>query len=132
MMNYVVSLIVFPHFHIFLHWARKKYRRTVAKKKNKILNDPNFNYCTFYAMALKAIFFAMMYSACMPIFFLLCFLALNVQLYIGKFLIKRFVKEPVFVDNNAIEVASELIPYSLLLHCLTSILFLGVDEIFPA
>lgn len=105
MMNYVVSLIVFPHFHILLHWIRKKYRKIMAKKKHKLINDPNFNYCTFYAMALKAIFFALIYSSCMPVFFVLCLLALTVQLYIGKFLLKKFVKEPVFVDNNAIEVA---------------------------
>lgn len=92
MMNYVVSLIVFPHFHIILHWVRRKYREIMAKKNKKPINDPNFNYCTFYAMALKAIFFAMMYSSCMPVFFLLCFLALSVQLNVGKLLLKKFVK----------------------------------------
>ena len=91
MMNYVVSLVVFPHFHIILHWIRKKYRQYSAKKNGRPLIDPNFNYCTFYAMSLKAIFFAMIYSSPMPIFFFLCFIALNVQLYVGKFLVKKFV-----------------------------------------
>lgn len=125
-MNYIVSLIVFPHFHIVLHWVRKVYRRIIAKKAGRPIKNPNFNYCTFYAMSLKALFFAMLYSNSMPIFYLLCLLAFCVQMNIGRFLLKYFVDEPVFVDNRAIEVAYGLIPYSLVLHCLTSILFLNV------
>ena len=73
-MNYIVSLIVFPHFHIVLHWVRKVYRRIIAKKAGRPIKNPNFNYCTFYAMSLKALFFAMLYSNSMPIFYLLCLL----------------------------------------------------------
>ena len=103
-MNYIVSLIVFPHFHILLHWIRKMYRNCMENKKGKPMKNPNFNYCTFYAMSLKALFFAMLYSNSMPIFYLLCFLAFCVQMIVGKFLLRHFVDEPVFVDNNAIDV----------------------------
>lgn len=104
MMNYIVSLIVFPHFHIILHWVRSKYRQIRGKHTQKELKKPVFNYCTFYAMSLKSIFFALMYSNSMPAFYLLCCVALGVQIMLGKLLLKKFVDEPVFVDNNAIEV----------------------------
>ena len=104
MVNYSVSLIVFPHFHLFLHWARAAYRKMVFKKTGKLQKNPNFNYCTFYALSLKAIFFALLYSNCMPVFYFLCFLSLTVQTYVGKTLLANFVDEPVFVDNNAIQV----------------------------
>ena len=131
MVNYVVSLVLFPHFHIFLHWLRSVYRDIMGRRTGKRPKNPNFNYCTFYALSLKALFFAMLYSNCMPVFYILCFCSLSVQLLVGKTLLKNFVDEPVFVDNNAIHVAIGLIPYSLLFHCFTSILFLNVDEIFP-
>ena len=113
MVNYVVSLITFPHFHLFLHWVRSLYRSIVTKKTGKVIKSPNFNYCTFYALSLKAMFFAMLYSNCMPIFYSLCFFSLIVQHYVGKILLRKFVDEPVFVDNNAIEVSLK----SILGHC---------------
>lgn len=131
MMNYIVSLVFFPNFHILLHWVRTKYRQIRARHANKEAKKPVFNYCTFYALSLKSIFFALMYSNSMPVFYSLCCVALGMQILLGKCLLSKFVDEPVFVDNNAIHVATDLIPYSLLLHCLTSILFLNVEEIFP-
>lgn len=68
------------------------------------MKNPAFNYCTFYAMSLKALFFAMLYSNSMPIFYVLCLLSFCVQKIVGKLLLKFFVDEPIFVDNNAIEV----------------------------
>jgi hypothetical protein len=55
------------------------------------MKKPNFNYCTFYALSLKAIFFALIYSNCMPIFYPLCCVALVVQIILGKVLLKYFV-----------------------------------------
>jgi hypothetical protein len=104
MINYIVSLVIFPHFHIILHWVRSKYRQIKSKHTQKKLKKPVFNYCTFYAMSLKSIFFALMYSNAMPVFYLLCCIALAVEIGLGKILLKKFVDEPVFVDNNAIEV----------------------------
>ena len=34
-MNYIVSLIIFPHFHIILHWVRSKYRQIKARHTEK-------------------------------------------------------------------------------------------------
>jgi hypothetical protein len=45
-----------------------------------------------------------MYANSMPVFYLLCFIALGAQKVLGEFLLKKFVDEPVFVDNNTIEV----------------------------
>jgi hypothetical protein len=90
-MNYIVSLIVFTNFHILLHWVRKKYRMLMEKKLRKSMKNPNFNYCTFYALSLKAIFFAMLYSNSMPIFYLLCFTALCIQIFVGRRLLANFV-----------------------------------------
>jgi hypothetical protein len=55
-------------------------------------------------MSLKSIFFCLMYANSMPVFYLLCFIALGAQKVLGEFLLKKFVDEPVFVDNNTIEV----------------------------
>lgn len=131
MMNYIVSLIVFPHFHIILHWVRSKYRSIMRKHTQKQMKKPVFNYCTFYAMSLKAMFFCLMYSNSMPIFYFLCCIALAVQIGLGKILMAKFVEQPVFVDNNTIDVVINIIPYALLFHCLTSILFLNVEQMFP-
>lgn len=90
-MNYVVSLVVFPHFHIVLHWVRSKYRQIVAKRTQKQPKKPVLNYCTFYAMSLKAIFFSLMYCNSMPVFYLLGCVALVVQLVVGKLLLRKFV-----------------------------------------
>lgn len=108
-MNYIVSLVIIPHFHIVLHWIRSKYRGFMEKRTQKIMKKPNFNYCTFYALSLKAIFFALIYSNSMPIFYTLCCIGLAVQMGLGKVLLKNFVVEPVFVDNNAINVKYSLI-----------------------
>lgn len=126
MMNYIVSLIIFPHFQIILHWIRSLYRELMRKHTGKQMKKPVFNYCMFYAMSLKAIFFSLIYSNSMPVFYLLCSLALAIQMILGKFLMKHFVEEPVFVDNNIIEVVVNIIPYALLLHCFSSIIFLNV------
>lgn len=107
--NFVVSLIVFPHFHLILHGLRACFRKISFIRTGKKPKNPNFNYCTFYALSLKAVFFALMYSNCMPVFYLLCFCSLFVQTYVGKTLLKRYVDEPVFVDNNAINVNDLLI-----------------------
>lgn len=101
-MNYVVSLIIFPNFHILLHWVRSKYRQFEAKRSQKPIKKPIFNYCTFYALSLKSIFFSLVYSNSIPIFYLLCCMALVIQIFVGKFLLRNFVDEPVFVDNNTI------------------------------
>lgn len=100
-MNYIVSLIAFPNFHIVLHWIRSVYRKMTAKE-TKPKRKPIFNYCTFYTISLKAIFFALMYSNSMPIFYFLALIALLMQKFIVKLLMKFFVDEPVFVDNHAI------------------------------
>lgn len=34
-MNFIVSLIVFPNFHIVLHFIRTKYRQFMSKRSNK-------------------------------------------------------------------------------------------------
>lgn len=75
----------------------------------------------------------MMYSNSMPIFYLLGCLGLGAQTIVVKILLHRFVDEPVFVDNQAIQVknnfiqvATNLIPYALVLHCFTSFMFLDV------
>jgi len=91
-MNYIVSLIVIPHFHIILHWFRSQYRKFMGKRKHKEMKKPNFNYCTFYALSLKAIFFALIYSNCMPIFYALCGLSLAIQIGLGKVLLINFVE----------------------------------------
>jgi len=103
-MNYIVSLIVFPFFHIFLHWIRLKYREFASKRSNRPRKKPILNYCTFYALSLKGIFFTLMYSNSMPIFYLLGCLGLGVQRIVVKVLLRKFVDEPVFVDNQAIHV----------------------------
>lgn len=103
-MNYIVSLIVFPNFHILLHWVRSTYRNFVSKRSYRLRKKPILNYCTFYALSLKAIFFALMYSNSMPIFYLLACISIGIQKFVIKVLLKKFVDEPVFVDNQAIYV----------------------------
>lgn len=108
-MNYIVSLIMFPFFHIVLHWFRFQYRKFVSRRSSRPRKNPILNYCTFYAISLKAIFFTMMYSNSMPVFYLLGCLGLGAQTIVVKVLLHRFVDEPVFVDNQAIQVKIDFI-----------------------
>lgn len=91
-MNYIVSLIIFPHFHILLHLIRTKIRDIRQKRTQKRLRKPVFNYCSFYALSLKSLFFALLYSNSMPVFYLLCCIAVAVQIILGKILLHYFVE----------------------------------------
>lgn len=82
-------------------------------------------------MLLNTCFFTMFYGNAIPLLYLLSIVAFF-SLYIASFIVFRFFScKPVMFDHSLNSVISRVMCIALLIHQLTSMLFLYTDDIFP-
>jgi hypothetical protein len=98
---------------------------------NEMLMDNEFDFQAFYAMILNTTFFTMFYGNAIPLLYLLSIAAFS-SLYISSFIVFRhFSLKPVMFDHSLNSAVSKILCMALVIHQLTSILFLYTDDIFP-
>jgi hypothetical protein len=82
-------------------------------------------------MILTTVFFTMFYGNAIPVLYLLSIVGFC-SLYIASFIVfKNFSCKPMMFDHSLNLIISRVLCIALILHQITSILFLYTDDIFP-
>lgn len=82
-------------------------------------------------MQLNAIYFGLIFSIALPVFYLLTLISISSLFLTSKLIFHRFTRQPQVYDHKMNSFITQAIIIALLLHQFTSYYFLSVEEIFP-
>jgi hypothetical protein len=132
-----IMTIFSPHGgRCWSYWRRGK--RVAAKAEtlhtqrelNALLLGPPFRMAVRYAEMMSSIFVIFMYSAGMPILYLVGACQMLVNYWLDKFFFLRYYRKPPRFDEKIGRRASGLFPYAIMLHLCTALWMYGNPVIF--
>jgi hypothetical protein len=136
----VSATVVAPHVEpIYLYWQQqgkvkpgsKKVKHAYSQTElNKLYLGPEFPIAIRYAQLLNLFFMTFVYSAGMPIMYLMGAVGFFVTYWVDKAVFIRLYRTPPDYDISIGTDATRLLPYALLLHLLIAGWVYGNKEIF--
>ena len=136
MLTCAAQIFAGPLVRMAYYWH---YKRTFTAKAevchtqrdlNALCLGPPFLMSVRYAEILSSIFVIFMYSAGMPILYLIGCAQMFVAYWVDKFLFLRRYRNPPRFDEKIGRRASGLIPYAVILHLVMALWMYGNDAIF--
>lgn len=136
-----------PHIASLFLWLYTRLRRACDKKwctggkktkrltKKEFINlyvGPSFDIGTRYSEILTSIFVILIYSAGMPILYLLCFLFLIITYWVDKALILRLYRNPPHIDLYVSKLFNTIILIGMVVHFGFAIWIYGNPDILTS
>jgi hypothetical protein len=136
----VSATVVAPHIEpIYLYWQHYQKRRAGSKQVkqaysqtelNKLYLGPEFPIAIRYAQLLNLFFVTFVYSAGMPIMYVMGAIGFLVSYWVDKIVFIRLYRTPPDYDISIGTGATQLLPYALLLHLMIAGWVYGNEQIF--
>lgn len=132
MVNYLLTLNVCPWLYIGEEWFLQRVREMWARraKTQKVMNhrilDREFYWEFYYAVTLNSLYFCLLFSVALPLLYPLALLSLLSLFLSSKLIFHRYTRMPQVYDHKLNAFIMRAFAVALLLHQLTSYLFLTV------
>eukprot|EP01017_Pseudomicrothorax_dubius_P048060 TRINITY_DN8691_c0_g1_i1.p1 TRINITY_DN8691_c0_g1~~TRINITY_DN8691_c0_g1_i1.p1 ORF type:complete len:458 (-),score=71.24 TRINITY_DN8691_c0_g1_i1:114-1487(-) len=126
---YLTNILLIPIRRCYRGWRLSSAKPTIQKDLNELVKYPEYNLA--YESLLTFFFLCLIFSPGMPMILVFLSFALFFLYWSEKITLLRYSSRPPAYDNKINSRVANILPFAILLHCLSAILMYSNSNIFP-